>query len=111
MKDLDSMGYDKYGLETLVYKGTRMKEPVFVAPGYYYILKHMVAEKAGVRGFGSRPYSTGAPPRGTKAGGASRFGTQEKSVCAAHSAAFLYREILLQKADPKTMYMLSLIHI
>lgn len=105
MQDLKDMNFNEYGLEWMRHPTTnvRIREPVFVAPGYYWVLKHWVSEKVNARGYAPRLFSTGHVHRGKKSMGASRVGIQERSVYASHGAAFTYREILMEKSDRKTI--------
>lgn len=74
--ELESLGYDRYGYETLYngMSGQQIKTRIFIGPTFYQRLKHLVETKYHSRSYGPVQMLTRQPLEGRASQGGHRFG-------------------------------------
>ena len=72
---------------------------IFMAPTYYYRLKHMVADKINSRDHGPKVSMTRQPTQGRQKGGGLRIGEMEVNVLTSYGIAAFSKESMMNRSD------------
>jgi DNA-directed RNA polymerase II subunit RPB2 len=74
--ELESLGYDRHGQETMYngFTGQQIKTKIFIGPTFYQRLKHLVETKYHSRSYGPVQMLTRQPVEGRASQGGHRFG-------------------------------------
>jgi len=105
-KNLDKMGFDKFG-ESKLYSGESGREyptNIFMGPTFYQRLKHMVDDKMHARATGPVVQITRQPTEGRSRSGGLRVGEMERDVFIAHGAMGALKEKFMELSDKYTVY-------
>ena len=104
-RNLKMYGFQEYGEETM-YNGMTGKpfpSQIFIGPCYYQALRHQIADKIQMRGYGQVESDTRQPRGGRKNRGGLRFGEMERDALISHGASNLVKERLCISSDAFTM--------
>ena len=79
--------------------GEQINCSIFMAPTYYYRLKHMVADKINSRERGPKVLMTRQPTQGRQRGGGLRIGEMEVNVLTSYGIAAFSKESMMNRSD------------
>ena len=102
--ELENLGFDKYGTETMYdpKTGKKLNAKIYVGNIYYLRLKHQVENKIQARGIGPVQLLTRQPSEGRTRSGGLKLGEMEKDALISHGATLLLKERF--SSDQTTAY-------
>lgn len=105
-KRMKKLGYDRAGKQVFYngFTGEQIVTQLFMAPSFYYRLKHMVDDKVHGRGRGPNVGLTRQPVGGRAKEGGLKVGTMEVNAIAAHGGNDFIRDRLMDASDGTEMY-------
>ena len=101
MQELDDLGFENKGYETLYNgeTGDKIKSKIFIGPTFYQRLKHMVKDKIHARARGPNQILTRQPSEGRSRGGGLRLGEMETDCILSHGLAYFLKEKTFDCSD------------
>lgn len=104
--ELESLGFDKYGEETLYngFTGARIKSKIFIGMTYYQRLQKFVEDEKHAIDQGPTCQITRQPLEGRSRSGGLRIGEMEKDVIIAHGSMSYWAEKMLDHSDRFIVY-------
>lgn len=106
MQELDDLGFENKGYETLYNgeTGEKIKSKIFIGPTFYQRLKHMVKDKIHARARGPNQILTRQPAEGRSRGGGLRLGEMETDCILSHGLAYFLKEKTFECSDQYSVY-------
>jgi len=106
MNELDNLGFENKGYETLYNgeTGEKIKSKIFIGPTFYQRLKHMVKDKIHARSRGPNQILTRQPAEGRSRDGGLRLGEMETDCILSHGAAYFLKEKTFDCSDSFEVY-------
>ena len=100
-KQLEGLGYEKYGNEMLYdgQSGKMIEAIIFIGPIYGMRLKHMVEDKWNARGKGRREQKTRQPTGGRGNQGGLKIGEMDRDAIVCHSISHFLSESMMERSD------------
>jgi len=104
-RQLEELGYEKYGNELLYdgQSGKMIEAIIFIGPIYGMRLKHMVEDKWNARGKGRREQKTHQPTGGRGNQGGLKIGEMDRDAIVCHSISHFLSESMMERSDGTTI--------